>query len=142
MDVLIRCPLKINFYFVCHGCLKDSFKTLLRLFFFVRFLKMYKICHMFPGIYYKYQSISCLNPLSANGELSRHENLTLLWTWILRQVPRSFATHASLCNNLSSNKLCPKTVKILALKGLKEPLEKVCLQNSSNSRGLERSDCI
>ena len=35
------------------------------------------------------------------------------------EVPRSFETHASLCNNLSSIKLCPKTVKILALKGLK-----------------------
>ena len=62
-----------------------------------------------------------LNPLSANGELSRHENLTFLWTWILRWVPRSFATHASLCNTLSSNKLCPKTVKILELKGLIHP---------------------
>ena len=30
----------------------------------------------------------------------------------------AFATHASLCNTLSSNKLCPKTVKILAVKGL------------------------
>ena len=61
-----------------------------------------------------------LNPLSANGELSYHENLTFLWTWILRCVPRSFATNASLCNTLSSNKLCPKTVKILTLKGLKK----------------------
>ena len=58
------------------------------------------------------------NPLTANDELSRHENLTFLWTWILRWVPRSFATHASLCNTLSYNKLCPKTVKILAVKGL------------------------
>ena len=58
------------------------------------------------------------NPLTANDELSRHENLTFLWTWILRWVPRSFATNASLCNALSSNKLCPKTVKILAVKGL------------------------
>ena len=32
---------------------------------------------------------------------------------------RSLATHAALCNTLSFNKLCPKTVKILALKGLK-----------------------
>ena len=31
---------------------------------------------------------------------------------------RSFATHPSLCNTLSSNTLCPKTVKMLALKGL------------------------
>ena len=61
---------------------------------------------------------SPLNPLTANDELSRHENLTFLWTWILRWVPRSFATHASLCNALSTNKLCPKTVKILAVKGL------------------------
>ena len=36
------------------------------------------------------------------------------------EVPRSFTTHAHLCNTLSSNKLCPKTVKILALKGLKD----------------------
>ena len=44
----------------------------------------------------------CLfNPLTANDELFRHENLTFLWTWILRWVPRSFATHASLCNALS-----------------------------------------
>ena len=60
------------------------------------------------------------NPLTANDELSHHGNLIFLWTWILRWVPRSFATHASLCNALSSNKLCTKTVKILALKGLME----------------------
>ena len=60
---------------------------------------------------------SFLNLLSANGKLSYHENLTFLWTWILKWVPRSFATHASLCNTLSSNK-CPKTLKILAVKGL------------------------
>ena len=60
------------------------------------------------------------NPLTANGELSRHENLTFLWTWILRWVPRSFATHASLSKTLSSN----KTVKILALKGLREKEDK------------------
>ena len=34
-----------------------------------------------------------INPLTANDELSRHENLTLLWTWTLRWVPKSFATH-------------------------------------------------
>ena len=45
------------------------------------------------------------DPLTTNDELSRHENLTFLWTWTQRWVPRSFATHASLCNNLSSNKL-------------------------------------
>ena len=66
---------------------------------------------------------SAINPLSANVELSRHENLSFLWTWILRWVPRSFATHASLCNTLSSNKLCPKTVKILALKRVKAAYE-------------------
>ena len=57
------------------------------------------------------------NPLTANDELSRLENLTFLWTW-MRWVPRSFATHASLCNTLSSNKLSQNTVKILAVKGL------------------------
>ena len=65
-------------------------------------------------------NVFLFNPLTANDELSRHENLTFLWTWILRWIPRSFATHASLCNALSSNKLCPKTVKILAIKGLNE----------------------
>ena len=45
-----------------------------------------------------------VNPLTTNDELSRHENLTFLWTWTLRWVPRSFATNASLCNTLSSNK--------------------------------------
>ena len=55
---------------------------------------------------------------TANVEISLLENLTFLWTWILRWVSRSFATHASLCNALSSYKLCPKTVKILAVKGL------------------------
>ena len=45
--------------------------------------------------------IDAFNPLTANDELSRLENLTFLWTWILRWVPRSFATHASLCNTLS-----------------------------------------
>ena len=63
------------------------------------------------------------NPLTANDELSRHENLTFLWTWTLRWVPRSFATDASLCNTLSSNKLFLKTGKILALKGLNYPKE-------------------
>ena len=59
-----------------------------------------------------------LNPLTTNDGLLRHENLTFLWTWTLRWVPRSFATHASLCNTLPSNKLCPKTVKIPVVKGL------------------------
>ena len=70
-----------------------------------------------------FTSPTCNNPLnllSGNGKLSYHENLTFLWTWILKWVPRNFATHASLCNTLPSNKLCPKTVKILALKGLKK----------------------
>ena len=59
------------------------------------------------------------NPLSANDELSRHENLTFLWAWTLRWVPRSFATHASLCNTLSSNEL---SKNILALKGLSQKI--------------------
>ena len=41
------------------------------------------------------------NPLSANDELSRHKHLNFYDT----EVPRSFATHASLCSTLSSNKL-------------------------------------
>ena len=67
--------------------------------------------------YSKKTHYDVVNPLTANDEISRHENLTFLWTWTLRWVPRSFATHASLCNTLSSNK-CPKTVGILAVKGL------------------------
>ena len=43
------------------------------------------------------------NPLTANDELSRYENLNFLWTWILRWVPRNFATHTSLSNTVSSN---------------------------------------
>ena len=59
-----------------------------------------------------------INTLTANGELSRHGNLNFLWTWTLRWVTRSFATHASLCNTLPTNKLCQETVKIHAVKGL------------------------
>ena len=33
---------------------------------------------------------------------------------------KSVATYASLCNTLSSNKLRPKTVKILAVTGLRK----------------------
>ena len=39
-----------------------------------------------------------------------------LWSLILRWIPRSTATHASLCNTLSSNKYL---VKILAIKWLR-----------------------
>ena len=48
---------------------------------------------------------------------------------------QDFATHASLCNTLSSNKLCPKKVKILALKGLKKlPIRKsIRIFNFENS---------
>ena len=53
--------------------------------------------------------------------------LTFLCTWKLRWVRRSFATHASLCKTLFSDKLC-QTVKILAVEGLTsnffEPKEK------------------
>ena len=66
-----------------------------------------------------YKSLVSINPLSANGKLSRHENLTFLKAWILRWLPRSFATHASLCNTLSSNKLynVQKQWKSFHLKG-------------------------
>ena len=76
------------------------------------------------GLYrYKRLNVFFFNPLTANNEISRLENLTFLWTWILRWVPRSFVTHASLCNTLSSNKqICPKIMKILAVKGLKDHL--------------------
>ena len=71
----------------------------------------------------------------ANDELSRLENLTFLWTWILRWVPKSFATHPSLCNTLSSNTLCPKTVKMLALKGLKVIFHFLSLSMVAGGRG-------
>ena len=45
-----------------------------------------------------------LNLLTAKYEISHLENLIFSWTWILRWVPKSSATHAS-CNTLSSNKM-------------------------------------
>ena len=71
----------------------------------------------FSGYIFFYKGIP-INPLTDNYELSRHENLTFLWTSILRWIPRSVANHAFLCNTLFSNKLCPITVKILAVKGI------------------------
>ena len=41
------------------------------------------------------------NPLTAKNEISLPKDLTFLWTWILRWVPKSSATHASLCITLS-----------------------------------------
>ena len=35
-----------------------------------------------------------VNPLTAKDELSRHANLTFLWSWTSRRVPRRVATHA------------------------------------------------
>ena len=58
-----------------------------------------------------YFQMFSLDPWTANDELSRHENLTFLWTWTLMWVPRSFATHAALCNTLPSNKLYQKQWK-------------------------------
>ena len=49
----------------------------------------------------------------------RLENLTFFFgPGYCSGYPRSFADHASLCSTPSSIKLCPKTVKILAVKGL------------------------
>ena len=48
-----------------------------------------------------------INPLTAKDEIFRLGNLSFLWTWILRWVPRSVGTHAPLCNTLFSNKPCP-----------------------------------
>ena len=62
--------------------------------------------------------IFLFNPLTTYDGLLRHENLTFLWTWTLRWVPRSFAIYASLCNTLPSNKLFTKTVKIPVVEGL------------------------
>ena len=62
--------------------------------------------------------IFLFNPLTTNDGLLRYENMTFLWTWTQRWVPRSFATHVSFCNSLPSNKLCTKMVKIPVVKGL------------------------
>ena len=62
--------------------------------------------------------IFLFTPLTTNVRLLHHENLTFIWTWTLRWVPRIFTTHASLCNTLPSNKLWTKTVKIPVVKGL------------------------
>ena len=86
----------MRFFKQIRRCLKDV----------LNYQKVWKLWLFFTIL------IFFLNPLTANDELSRLENLTFLWIWILRWVPRSFATHASLSNTLSSNKLCPKTVKI------------------------------
>ena len=56
------------------------------------------------------------NPLTANDELSRHENLTFLWTWTLRYLGAS--RPMLLCVILCPLLNVQKTVKILAVKGL------------------------
>ena len=53
------------------------------------------------------------DPLTINDELSRHENLTFLWTWYL-EASRPMLLCAIICPLIN----CPKTVKILAVKGL------------------------
>ena len=58
--------------------------------------------------------VSFLNPLAAKDEISRPENLTFSKSWTLRRV----VIHCPWCNTLPSNNPSPKSVKILALKGL------------------------
>ena len=65
-----------------------------------------------------------MHHINSNDEIHEqrylvHENLTFLWCCILRWEPRSVETNASMCNTLSSNKLCPKGVRILVFKGLR-----------------------
>ena len=57
----------------------------------VKLQKKYENCDFFFTIF-----IFLFNDLTANDEISRHENLTLLWTWTLKWVPRSFTTHVPL----------------------------------------------
>ena len=38
---------------------------------------------------YMLKYVNPFNPLSTNGKLSRHENLTFLWTWTLRYLGAS-----------------------------------------------------
>ena len=76
-----------------------------------------------------HEKIMHINHLTANDELSR-----VLWTWILRWLARSFATHASLCNTLSSDKRhkCPKKVEILTVRGLKGSKKEKFVKNVKN----------
>ena len=53
------------------------------------------ITNLYSVILEERKKTNSFNPLTTNDELSPHENLTFLWTWILRWVPRSLATHAS-----------------------------------------------
>ena len=62
--------------------------------------------------------ISLFNPLTAKDKISFSKNLTFLWSWILRWKPRSAATHAPLCNTLSSNKLSKYSENSCQVKGL------------------------
>ena len=106
--------------FVCYGCCKGMLVDVLMLWWrHLHLLALHWVNDLQLALTEtrREKAKVLFKPLAANDELSRLENLTLLWTWILKWVPRSFATHASLCNTLSSNK-CPKTVKILAVKGL------------------------
>ena len=45
------------------------------------------------------------NPLTVTAEYIQHGNLTYLWSWSPRRLPRSAATHAPLCNTVSTDKL-------------------------------------
>ena len=76
-------------------------------------MKKYENCNFFFTIF-----IFLFNPLTANDEISRHENLTFL-----RDLDTEVGGYLGasrpmlrLCNTLSSNKLMSKTVKILAVK--------------------------
>ena len=42
------------------------------------------------------QFYSYIDPLTANDEITRFENLTRILSW----VPKSFATHISFCNTV------------------------------------------
>ena len=53
----------------------------------------------------KYLSTLCFNPLTVAVGYVRHENLTYLWSWTPKRVPRSVATHVPLCNTVSTDKL-------------------------------------
>ena len=60
-----------------------------------------------------------LNPLTVSVGYIRNGNLTYLWFWTPRMVPRSAATHALFCNTVSTDKLCLKTVNFVTVKGLR-----------------------
>ena len=109
------CPKTVQFSLVKGLTYEKVWKLWL---FFTILIILFKLSKSMKVMTFYHNFNILFTPLATNDGLLRHENLTFLWTWTLRWVPRIFATHASLCNTLPSNKLWTKTVKIPLVKGL------------------------